>query len=77
MILSDGPLDLKTPISISSIRKKYWVSIVDAMKSNKVNSLYDLINFKLDDKRIVGETNIERLYLFLTDSYSRLKLGKI
>jgi len=70
MILSDGPLDLKTPISISSIRKKYWVSIVDAMKSNKVNSLYDLINFKLDDKRIVGETNIERLYLFLTDSYS-------
>lgn len=69
IILGDKSLDLKSIILKSDIKKKYWVNIFDVIESHKVNSLYELISYKINDKRVIGKTNIERLYLFLSENY--------
>jgi len=50
----------------SSIQSRFWIKINELVKNKEVNSLYELCNFKIDGKRIIGKTNIERLYNFLT-----------
>jgi O-acetyl-ADP-ribose deacetylase (regulator of RNase III) len=49
----------------SHIQKRFWVTILGLIKKNEVNSLYELCNYKVDKKRAIGKTNIERLYNFL------------
>jgi len=50
---------------ISHIQKRYWIKIISLIKNQEVSSLYELCNYKLDKKRAIGKTNIERLYNFL------------
>lgn len=66
MISSDEFIDMQTILSRSNIKKKYWVAILEAVRSNEVKSLYQLVNYKSEGKRIIGNTNVERLYHFLS-----------
>ena len=65
-------LKLLTDISIvelsnqSNIQTRFWIDIIQLVKNKDVNSLYELCNYKIDEKRIIGKTNIERLYNYLT-----------
>ena len=51
---------------VSGIKVRYWVKIFDAVNSSVVNSLNNLCNYYVNGKRIIGKTNIERLFIFLT-----------
>ena len=52
----------------SKIQERYWIRILEIINQKKVNSLYELCNYKIDEKRVIGKTNIERLYLFLSNN---------
>ncbi len=45
---------------------RYWVKIIELISEQKVVSLSQLCNYRINDKRVIGKTNIERLYIFLT-----------
>lgn len=66
MISSDEFIEMQTILSKSNIKKKYWVAILEAVRSTEVKSLYQLVNYKSEGKRIIGNTNVERLYQFLS-----------
>lgn len=51
---------------VSQIKARYWEKIFSAFSSNTVNSMNDICHFTVMGKRIIGKTNIERLYVFLT-----------
>lgn len=51
---------------VSGIKVRYWTKIFDAVNSPTVNSLNNLCNYYVEGKRIIGKTNIERLFHFLT-----------
>ena len=55
---------------VSQIKARYWEKIFFAMATNSVSSMNDICHFIVDGKRIIGKTNIERLFVFLTQ-YSR------
>jgi O-acetyl-ADP-ribose deacetylase (regulator of RNase III) len=57
----------------SGIKARYWVKIFDAVKDIKTNSINNLCHYIVNDKRIIGKTNIERLFIFLT----RYNEGKV
>ena len=50
----------------SEIKGRYWIKIIDAVNDEKTSSLNNLCHYLVDDKRIIGKTNIERLFRFLT-----------
>jgi len=52
---------------ISKIQQRYWVKIIDAMNDPQTTSLNLLCLYVVNDKRIIGKTNIERLFVFLSD----------
>lgn len=58
---------------MSGIKARYWAKIYDAVNDTKTQSLNNLCHYIVDGKRIIGKTNIERLFVFLTQ-YS---IGKI
>ncbi|HPT01400.1 MAG TPA: macro domain-containing protein [Bacteroidales bacterium] len=60
----------------SGIQARYWVKIQDLLESQKVNSLFQLCNYRINDKRVIGKTNIERLYAFLS-SFPQLKQDQL
>jgi len=66
MISFNEFIDIPNILSKSKIKKKYWIAILEAVRSNEVKSLYQLVNYKSEGKRIIGNTNIERLYHFLS-----------
>jgi O-acetyl-ADP-ribose deacetylase (regulator of RNase III) len=51
----------------SNIQERYWIKILDLLNKDKVNSLYELCHYKINEKRVIGKTNIERLYHFVTN----------
>jgi len=51
----------------SNIQKRYWINILGLIKSNNIQSLYELCNYRIEKKRVIGKTNIERLYIFLSN----------
>lgn len=51
---------------ISNIKSRYWVKIIDAVKDPKTKSINNLCHYIVNGKRIIGKTNIERLFIFLT-----------
>ena len=61
--------DIYTPSELenmSNIKARYWIKIIDAVKDGKIKSVNNLCNYIVNGKRIIGKTNIERLYVFLT-----------
>lgn len=57
---------------VSLIKSRYWEKIFSAMSSGTVSSMNDICHFIVDGKRIIGKTNIERLFKFLTKYESNL-----
>lgn len=51
---------------MSGIKARYWIKIQDAVNDPKTKSINNLCHYIVDGKRIIGKTNIERLFLFLT-----------
>lgn len=58
---------------VSNIKAHYWVKIIDAVKDTHTKSINNLCHYIVNGKRIIGKTNIERLFVFLT----KYKDGKI
>lgn len=58
---------------MSNIKARYWIKITEAVKDDKTKSINNLCHYIVDGKRIIGKTNIERLFAFLT----KYKEGKI
>ena len=58
---------------MSNIKARYWIKIIEAVKDKKTKSINNLCHYIVDGKRIIGKTNIERLFVFLT----KYKEGKI
>lgn len=58
---------------MSLIKARYWVKIYDAVKDPRTKSINNLCNYIVDGKRIIGKTNIERLFVFLSE-YSKGKI---
>lgn len=50
----------------SEIKGRYWIKIINAVNDEKTLSLNNLCHYEVDGKRIIGKTNIERLFKFLT-----------
>ena len=51
---------------VSNIKARYWVKIIDAVKDTHTKSINNLCHYIVNGKRIIGKTNIERLFVFLT-----------
>jgi O-acetyl-ADP-ribose deacetylase (regulator of RNase III) len=51
----------------SNIQERYWIKMLELINKEKINSLYELCHYKINDKRVIGKTNIERLYIFLNE----------
>lgn len=68
--------NIHTPLELeymSNIKARYWIKIIEAVKEDKTKSINNLCHYIVDGKRIIGKTNIERLFAFLT----KYKEGKI
>lgn len=50
----------------SEIKSRYWIKIFDAIKNPNTKSIDNLCHYVIDGKRIIGKTNIERLFIFLS-----------
>ena len=51
---------------ISGIKMRYWIKIFNVVNTSSVKSMNNLCNYYSEGKRIIGKTNIERLFIFLT-----------
>ena len=51
---------------LSQIKIRYWEKIICAVKDNNTKSMNNLCHYMVNGKRIIGKTNIERLFVFLT-----------
>ena len=58
----------------SEIKSRYWVKIFDAIKDPNTKSINNLCHYIVDGKRIIGKTNIERLFHFLS-KYNNRTIG--
>ncbi|MBP5422167.1 MAG: macro domain-containing protein [Paludibacteraceae bacterium] len=56
--------------NISGIKARYWEKIFSAVKDENTKSINNLCHYIVNGKRIIGKTNIERLFIFLT-KYNR------
>lgn len=65
-IIFSNLFTLKELQDISDIKIRYWEKIAEAVKDEKTKSIYNLCNYYINEKRIIGKTNIERLFTFLT-----------
>lgn len=52
----------------SGIQIRYWIKIFELLQAQKVKSINQLCNYKVNEKRVIGKTNIERLYLYLSSN---------
>lgn len=51
---------------LSNIKSRYWIKIIDAVNDPNTKSINNLRHYIVNGKRIIGKTNIERLFVFLT-----------
>lgn len=52
---------------MSNIKARYWIKIIEAVKDTHTKSINNLCLYVVNGKRIIGKTNIERLFVFLTN----------
>lgn len=72
-VVNDNSISVCDLESMSQIKARYWTKIIDAMKTGNVSSMNDICHYVVDGKRIIGKTNIERLFWFL----SKYQAGEI
>ncbi len=53
--------------SMSQIKVRYWEKIIVAVNDDNTKSINNLCHYIVNGKRIIGKTNIERLFVFLTN----------
>ena len=73
-IVAEGAYSIAELEKMSDIKARYWVKIIDAVNDPRTKSINNLCHYFVDGKRIIGKTNIERLFLFLTyykDNYQK------
>lgn len=58
---------------LSNIKSRYWIKIIDAVNDPNTKSINNLCHYIVNGKRIIGKTNIERVFVFLT-KYKNEKL---
>lgn len=51
---------------MSQIKVRYWEKIFNAVNDSNTKSMNNLCHYIVDGNRIIGKTNIERLFMFLT-----------
>lgn len=66
-IVNDPNLNINKLSMQSEIQSQYWKKIIDAMNENEIKSLYNLLEITINGKNLLGKTNIEKLYLFLSN----------
>lgn len=69
LIINNPYMDINEISSNSNIQLRYWKNIIKIMNEKNIPSLYKLINMEINGKKIIGKTNIEKLYIYLK-SYS-------
>ena len=65
-IVAEGTCSIAELEKMSGIKARYWVKIIEAVNDPKTKSINNLCHYFVDGKRIIGKTNIERLFVFLT-----------
>jgi len=65
-IISQNIYSIPELEQFSEIKGRYWEKIIAAVKDPKTRSINNLCYYMVDGKRIIGKTNIERLFIFLT-----------
>ena len=66
-IVAEGAFSIAELEKMSGIKSRYWVKIIDAVNDPRTKSINNLCHYFVDGKRIIGKTNIERLFVFLTE----------
>lgn len=66
-IVAEKPFSLSELEKMSEIKARFWVKIIDAVNDERTKSINNLCHYYVDGKRIIGKTNIERLFVFLTN----------
>jgi O-acetyl-ADP-ribose deacetylase (regulator of RNase III) len=69
-IVDDSLFSIPELEKLSEIKARYWEKIFSAVKNEKTKSINNLCHYIVNGKRIIGKTNIERLFIFLT-KYNR------
>jgi len=64
-IINQPKIDYIYLFKKSDIQAHTWKKIYEVMKNEKIISLYKLMKYEIDDKTLIGKTNIEKLYYFL------------
>lgn len=70
-IVNKNEYTLEELSKYSGIQQRYWVKIIDALHDCNTTSLNILCRYIVNGKRIIGKTNIERLFLFLITCHDR------
>lgn len=65
-IINESLFSIPELEKLSEIKARYWDMIFSAIKDEKIKSIYNLCHYIVNGKRIIGKTNIERLFIFLT-----------
>ena len=65
-IVKENLFSLTELAQMSLIKTRYWEKIFSAVNDGKVQSINNLCHYVVNGKRIIGKTNIERLFAFLT-----------
>lgn len=66
MIVKNNKFKVNELEEMSGIKGRYWIKIIEAVNDEKTLSINNLCHYLVDGKRIIGKTNIERLFVFLT-----------
>lgn len=65
-IIKNNIFTVKELEKMSEIQGRYWIKIIEAVSNGKTFSMNNLCHYEINGKRIIGKTNIERLFTFLT-----------
>lgn len=65
-IVFNNEFSIESLASMSDIKTRYWIKIIDAVRDENTKSINNLCHYIVEGKRIIGKTNIERLFVFLT-----------
>lgn len=65
-IISQNLFTIPELEEFSEIKGRYWEKIFNAVTDENTKSINNLCHYYVNGKRIIGKTNIERLFVFLT-----------
>lgn len=65
-IVKNNIYTIEELVQLSDIKARYWIKIIDAVSDVNTKSINNVCHYIINEKRIIGKTNIERLFLFLT-----------